>query len=351
MTLPRRRPTGEAKTSRLDERTGRSVVEVAPGARHPVLLMNTKSGGGKATRFRLDDRCRELGVEPVVLGEGDDLRQLAEDAVARGCDLLGMAGGDGSQSLVASIAARHRVPFVVVPAGTRNHFAVDLGVGTGVVSSLSAFVDGVDVPVDLGEVNGRVFVNNASMGAYAELVRSPRYRAAKLRTAVELLPDLVGPRAAPVDLRYWLPTGEQVTTAHVLLVSNNPYQLSPLGHGAGRPRLDGGVLGVVSVRLGAPADADLLAALDAAGQNERFPGWHEWTTTELDVASGRPVVLGVDGEALTLDPPLRFAIRPRALVVRVPQLHTTPRPLPLSAHAAPPSPFTLLSRLAASRGD
>ena len=98
------------------------------------MLMNPRSGGGKVTRFGLADRCHKLGVEPVVLGPDDDLLQLAEDAVARGCDLLGMAGGDGSQALVASVAARHRIPFVVVPAGTRNHFALDLGVGTGVVA-------------------------------------------------------------------------------------------------------------------------------------------------------------------------------------------------------------------------
>ena len=139
-------------------------------------------------------------------------------------------------------------------------------------SSLSAFVDGVDVRVDLAEINGRVFVNNASMGVYAELVRSPHYRGAKVRTAVELLPDLVGPSAAPVDLRYRLPSGEQATTAQVLLVSNNPYQLSALPHGAGRPRLDGGVLGVVSVRVPDRAGADALAKLDATAQNERFRG-------------------------------------------------------------------------------
>jgi diacylglycerol kinase family enzyme len=308
--------------------------------------MNPRSGGGKATRFRLPDRCHELGVEPVVLGPGDDLLGLAEGAVARGCDVLGMAGGDGSQALVASVAARHRIPFVVVPAGTRNHFARDLGVGTGVVGSLSAFVDGVDVPIDLAEVNGRVFVNNASMGVYAELVRSPGYRDAKVRTAVELLPDLVGPSAAHLDLRYRLPSGERATTAQVLLVSNNPYRLPPPRRGAGRPRLDGGTLGVVSVRVPGPVEADLLATLDAAGQNERFPGWQEWTTTELDIDSGQPVALGVDGEALTLDAPLHFATRPHALVVRVPRRTTWPaRRLP--AGGSPPSPFATLVGLAA----
>jgi len=331
-------------------RRERHPADRALRATHPVLLMNPRSGGGKVTRFRLGDRCRDLGVEAVVLHPGDDLVELAEAAVARGSDLLGMAGGDGSQALVASVAARHGVPFVVVPAGTRNHFARDLGVGTGVVGSLSAFVDGVDVRVDLAEVNGRVFVNNASMGAYAELVRSPRYREAKLRTAVELLPDLVGPSAAPVDLRYALPGGERATTAQVLLVSNNPYRLSGPPQGAGRPRLDGGLLGVVSVRVPGRAEADQLAALDAAGHSERFPGWHEWTTNELDVASGQPVALGMDGEAVTLEAPLHFATRPGALVVRVARARVPRRSMPLPAGTASPSPFTALSRLASGRG-
>ncbi len=185
------------------------------------------------------------------------------------------------------------------------------------------------------------------MGAYAEIVRSPHYRAAKFRTAVEMLPELVGPSAAPIDLRFRLPSGEQATTALVLLVSNNPYQLSALRHGAGRPHLDGGVLGVAAVRVPGPAEADQLAALDAAGETQRFAGWHEWTTTELDVTSGQPVALGIDGESVTLDAPLRFVSRPRALVVRVPRLRARPRPKPLAAGAAPPSPLTLLSRLAA----
>src|SRR4029453_12716543 len=113
-----------------------SDAKRAPRARHPILLMNLKSGGGKAERFGLVDLCHQRGIEPIVLQPGDDLRQLAEDAVARGADLLGMAGGDGSQALVASVASQHGVPFVVVPAGTRNHFALDLG------------LDRTDVPGD-----------------------------------------------------------------------------------------------------------------------------------------------------------------------------------------------------------
>jgi hypothetical protein len=167
----------------------------APRAQHPVLLMNLRSGGGKAERFGLAELCRERGIEPVILNPGDDLRQLAEDAVSRGADLLGMAGGDGSLALVASIASRHGIPFVVIPAGTRNHFALDLGLDrTDVPGALKAYEDGVDTAIDLAEVNGSVFVNNVSMGVYASIVQSADYRNAKMQTAAAMLPDLLDRR-------------------------------------------------------------------------------------------------------------------------------------------------------------
>ena len=109
-------------------------------ARHGVLIMNLKSGGGKAEKFHLEDECRARGIEPVVLQRGDDLLQLARDAIDRGADVVGMAGGDGSQALVASIAAERGVPMVVIPAGTRNHFALDIGLDRDdVVGALDAY--------------------------------------------------------------------------------------------------------------------------------------------------------------------------------------------------------------------
>jgi diacylglycerol kinase family enzyme len=298
-----------------------NALERAPGARHPVLLMNPRSGGGKAERFRLADLCRQRNIEPIVLRPGDDLRQLAEDAVARGADVLGMAGGDGSQALVASVASEHGIPFVVVPAGTRNHFALDLGLDRDdVPGALDAYEDGVDTVVDLAEVNGRVFVNNASMGVYAKIVQSADYRDAKLQTAAAMLPDFLGPAAAPLDLRFTLPSGQEATAPELLLVSNNPYQVAQLRGGGTRERLDGGVLGVVSVRVDTAADAEMLAALELAGNVRRFASWNDWTASEFEVRSAGPVEIGIDGEALTLQPPLHFEIRPGALTVRLPRI-------------------------------
>ena len=294
-----------------------SQVSSAPRAGHAVLIMNPWSGGGKVERFELERLCRERGIEPIVLYKGSDLLALAEDAVARGADVIGMAGGDGSQALVASVASRHGIPMVVVPAGTRNHFALDLGVDReDVVGALDAYDDGFDRRIDLAEVNGRTFVNNSSTGLYARVVQSAEYRDAKVRTAADTLPDLLGPNAVPLDLRFMLPSGEQATSANLVLVSNNPYQLSHLRGASTRPRLDSGTLGVVSVLVRGAADAQKFAALEAAGQVSRFAGWNEWTATEFVLDSGGPVEVGVDGEALVMDPPLRFVIRPGALTVR-----------------------------------
>jgi diacylglycerol kinase family enzyme len=297
-----------------------SAAELGLNARHPVLLMNLKSGGGKAEQFRLVELCRQRGIEPIVLHPGDNLRQLAEDAVVRGADLLGMAGGDGSQALVASVASRHGIPLVVVPAGTRNHFALDLGLDRDDVrGALDAYQDGVDTVVDLAEVNGRVFVNNASMGVYARIVQSADYRDAKMQTAATMLPDLLGPTAKSLDLRFRLPSGEEAPTAQLLLVSNNPYQLVRLRGGGMRERLDGGVLGIAFVRVDTAAEAEKLAALEAVGRVRQFASWNDWTATEFEVRSAVPVAIGVDGEALTLEPPLHFVIKPRALTVLLPR--------------------------------
>ena len=174
----------------------------ASAPRHPVLFYNPKSGGGKAMRFALAQEASQRGIEAVELQRGDDLEALVRAAVARGADGLAMAGGDGSQAIVAAIAAELGLPYACIPAGTRNHFALDLGVDRDdVVGALDAFVDGGERRVDLGDVNGRVFVNNVSLGLYAEAVQQQGYRDAKIRTVLDTVPD-VGPTGDELDLRW-----------------------------------------------------------------------------------------------------------------------------------------------------
>ncbi len=170
---------------------------------HPVLFYNPRSGGGKAERYAVAEAARSRGIEPIELRPGDDLEQLVRDAVSSGADALAMAGGDGSQAIVAMVAAELDLPYACIPSGTRNHFALDLGVDRDdVVGALDAFVSGGERRVDLAEVNGRVFVNNVSLGLYAEAVQRPGYREAKMRTLLDTIPEAVGPGAAPPS-RIW----------------------------------------------------------------------------------------------------------------------------------------------------
>lgn len=289
-------------------------------ARRGVLFLNPHSGGGKVKRFGLAEQARCRGITPVVLHSGDDLRALAEKAVADGADVLGMAGGDGSQAMVADVARRHDVPLVVVPAGTRNHFALDLGLDRDdVAAALDAFTAAVERRIDLAVVNDRIFVNNASLGAYATIVQSEEYRDAKVGTAARMAPELVGPEAEAPHLRYRDEHGDPAPPATVLLVSNGAYRLDRLTGFGTRARLDGGDLGIVAVTIERATDVPTLLAAQATGQLHNFHGYRAWTAPTFEVDSDRPLVdIGIDGEALRLLPPLRFRSLPGALRVRTP---------------------------------
>lgn len=283
-------------------------LPAASRPKHAVLFYNPKSGDGKAERFHVAREARKRGVEPVELHLGDDLATLVYDAIENGADAVGVAGGDGTQAIVAAIAAERGLPYVCVPAGTRNHFALDLGVDRDdVVGALDAFTDGGERVVDLAEVNGRVFVNNVSLGVYAEAVQKSGYREAKLRTIADTVPEVLGTGGERLDLRWTGADGRDHATGAVVLVSNAPYRLGRALASGTRPRLDAGVLGVA-----------VLAAGRGAGAGKRV---QEWSTPSFEVRSDGPVAAGIDGEAVKLEPPVRFRSRPRALRVRIAPQH------------------------------
>ncbi len=291
----------------------------APAPGRAALIINLKSGGGKAERFDLAAEAERRGIEVIVLQPGDDLLELAERAIDGGAEVIGMAGGDGSQALVATVASRRGVPHVCIPAGTRNHFALDLGLDRDdVVGALDAYTDGVERRIDLARVNDRVFVNNASLGAYAKVVQSDEYRDAKLETWFRKLPDLLGPDAEPIGLRFDDADGEAIEDATLVLVSNNSYEIDHLVGAGTRARIDQGELGVVVARVHGTGIAK-LAALQVAGQGARSAGLVTWAAPTFEVAADGPIEVGLDGEALQLEAPLRFESLPGALRVRVPR--------------------------------
>jgi diacylglycerol kinase family enzyme len=314
--------TGRAALDR-DRRPYRMPEYDAPRPRNPFIVMNPRSGGGKVTRFGLVDKAKALGAEVALLeGPGEvDVEALARDAVARGADLLGVAGGDGTQALVAGVAAEHDLPFLVISAGTRNHFALDLGLDrTDPSTCLEALTDdAVELRVDLGVVGDRTFVNNASFGAYASVVQSPAYRNDKTRTTLEVLPDLLSGHDGP-RLVLQAP-GVTVAGPQAVLVSDNPYALDDLVGIGHRTRLDRGVLGAVAVSVDDARQAvGLLRNLKARGL----------TILEADevliTADAPEIPAGIDGEAMLVPTPVRCAIRPQALRVRVPRRRLPIRP-------------------------
>ena len=286
-----------------------------PPARHPYLIMNPKSGGGKVEKFDLKRKAEELGAEVFLIGgpEPVDVAKVARQAVDRCADLLGVAGGDGTQALVAGIAAEHGIPFVVISAGTRNHFALDLGLDREDPSAcLNALSDGVELQVDLGVINGQTFVNNASFGAYAEVVETPAYRGDKLNTTLNTLPDLLqGHRGARLRARA---DGTEIEAPQALLVSNNPYGTGDIAGLGRRASLDRSVLGVIGVTVANARQAvGLLRGKHATGLSVL-------TTKQIEITADAPQIpVGVDGESILMSTPVSCVVSPRALRVWVPR--------------------------------
>jgi diacylglycerol kinase family enzyme len=289
--------------------------KVSPPKR-AFLIMNPRSGGGKVTKFGLKEKAEALGAE-VALLEGPgvvDVAALARQAVADGADLLGVAGGDGTQALVAGIAAEHDLPFLVISAGTRNHFAMDLGLDRDdPATCLDALTeDGVEERIDLGIIGERTFVNNASFGAYAEIVESPAYRDDKRGTTLQMLPEILnGHRGAKLTATAGDTT---ITGPQALLVSNNPYEGGDIAGLSRRSRLDAGTLGVVAVTVNSALQAATLL------RGARGQGLTTLTADEVVVdAEVHEIPVGIDGETVIMPTPVRCTIRPKVLRVRVPK--------------------------------
>ena len=305
--MPNQKTTTVRAPQRPRRRPTRDGWAPADPPRRPVLFVNPRSGGGKAVRAALAERAQQRGIEVVVLGPDANLEALVAGAVARGADALGVAGGDGSLAVVAAAAQAHGLAFVCIPAGTRNHFALDLGVDRhDLVGALDAFTDGVERRIDIAHVDGRVFLNNVSLGIYGDAVQRSEYRDAKVRTLLETAQAVLGPSHAVSELLLVDDTGREHHRPAVVLVSNNPYAVDrPLATGS-RPTLTGGRLGIL--------------VLDPPDDPRRRPG-RAWTATSVEITAPTPVHAGVDGEAMDLRTPLGIAIQPGALRVRISSRH------------------------------
>jgi diacylglycerol kinase family enzyme len=280
----------------------------------PTLIVNRWSGDGKAEAFGLVERAESLGIHTILLEPEDDLTQLAHDAIDSGADAIGMAGGDGSLGLVAGVAAERDVPFFCVPVGTRNHFALDLGLDRDdPLSALDALVEGDELRIDYGIVGDRVFLNNVSLGVYATAVHRDTYRGEKVRTIAQVLTEAAADSSEVEAIHMTGPDGKRYRRVPLLLVSNNRYSMSGPPDFGRRPRMDGGVLGIAAAtHLPDPETVTRVTITDLVG-------WHEWEDDHFRVDTEDPEILtGVDGEALSFASPLDIRIRTRGLRVLVP---------------------------------
>ncbi len=297
---------------------GRGLI---PRSGRLFLIVNPRSGDDEPSPEDLVAEAERRGIDTHTLGPDDDVAAIAREAAESGAPALGMAGGDGSLAAVAGEALEHDVPFVCVPFGTRNHFARDLGLDCDdPVSVLDALDGGEECRVDVGLVDGRIFLNNVSLGLYASLVHDPGHETKnRLVAALRMIPAVFGKSRRPLQLTVEVDGRKEQRSVLILLVANNDYALDAISDLGRRTRLDEGCLHAYVVEAVGSWRLVGLFARALSGGIGPIEGRVDWTSKRFEVSAKRPRVhVAIDGEPDVLTPPLAFEIRPRALRVLVP---------------------------------
>lgn len=295
----------------------------------PILIINPKSGDGRALKNGVDKKAKAMGVEVIVLKSGDDMTAIARDAVRDGADVLGISGGDGSIGAVAVVALEHDVPLAVLPGGTRCHFARDLGMDPEHILDALASFQGVERRIDVGSINGRIFLNNASLGLYADIIDFPGYRENKLRASRTVLTELLEGKRKLYELTFTSPDGTKYQQAAQILLGVNRYQMANIIELGYRERMDEGVLQVTVVTE--ITDRMVRQSLRSAsfGHMSKMVGGRyadQWVAQDFTVSSqAKELVIGVDGEREKYKTPVHMAIKPGRLRVVVPTEGVRPR--------------------------
>src|ERR671910_445736 len=248
-----------------------SVVDAEGASAH--LILNRAAAFPAALLESLTRAARERGIRVRVLEPGEDARLAALEAADDGAESLAVAGGDGSVAAVAGAAVERDLPLVVVPTGTLNHFSRDLGLDLArPLRALDAFDAGHERRVDVGRINGRPFINNVSLGVYAEMLGDPGYRRDKLRVAQTKLQAAFSDPELRRALRITPPDEAPLESLVAVVVSNNPYEFARwdrLGH---RHRLDTGTLQISVLDASILDELERLLAGALSGAIEIRPG-------------------------------------------------------------------------------
>jgi diacylglycerol kinase family enzyme len=285
------------------------------------LILNPAAGSTAAFLRRLTRAARERGIRVRVMEPGEDARLAALKAVEDGAESLAVAGGDGSVAAVAEVAVERELPLVVVPTGTLNHFARDLGLDLAhPLLALDAFEAGHERRVDVGRINGRTFINNVSLGLYPEMLGDPAYRRDKLRVAQTKLQAAFSDPEVRRALRITPPEEAPLEGVLAIVVSNNPYEFARWDRLGQRHRLDTGTLQVSVLDASTLDELERLLLGTLLGAIELRPTLRHWTSEVLEIGVlGERVRAGVDGEPITLEAPLRFTVDPGGLRVLAPE--------------------------------
>jgi diacylglycerol kinase family enzyme len=292
--------------------------------RRVIVLLNAGSGSAGAGPHAVADAFarHRVDAEIRVPAEGR-LEEEAHRAARAEADCVVAAGGDGTVSAVAHALAPVRGTLGVLPLGTLNHFAKDLGLPLELEAAVAVIAGGETIEVDLGEVNGRFFVNNSSLGLYVELVRNrdERLRHRRRRKAIATLAAALAMfrRAPLVEVEI---EAEGVSTRRrtaFVFVGNNVYELQLFSIGA-RKTLSGGALCLYTPRRTGRAGLLALALRTITGTLEQARDFDALELREATIRTRRQRArVSLDGEVLELGPELRYRIRPRALRVLVPK--------------------------------
>jgi diacylglycerol kinase family enzyme len=290
-----------------------------------AVVLNESSGtaDSEAAAKRLDEIFSAAGrqVRIAVASGGHELQAAARRAVEEGCDILVAGGGDGTINTVAGVAVERQIPLGVIPLGTLNHFAKDLGIPLELDQAAQVIIDGVMCKVDVGEVNGRIFLNNSSLGVYPAIVRlRERYQATGWgKWVAALWAGLTVLRRNPfMGVRIIVDGQAIVRRTSFVFVGNNEYRMVGLNAGA-RDSLATGRLALYVLngerRLGLLRLALQVVSKGVDEVKELDLLTVEETTVET---RRRHLQVALDGEVIPLESPLDYRIRPAALRVHVP---------------------------------
>jgi YegS/Rv2252/BmrU family lipid kinase len=290
-----------------------------------AVVLNAASGHGKAKKD--SDRLQELfeaaGREARIdlARNGAELRRLVGEAVESGCDTLVAGGGDGTINTAASAVVGRNITLGVLPLGTLNHFAKDLGIPLNLDEAAKIILNGNWCRVDVGEVNGRIFLNNSSLGVYPLIVRlRERYRATlRGKWLAAFWAALTVMRRNPfMAVKLHVEGQEMIRRTPLLMVANNEYRTTGVHAGTRASIVDGRLALYVLNAERRPGLLGLALKTLVEGA-ERVKELDLFTVEQIAVETRRRhLQVALDGEVVTLDSPLHYQNRAQALRVFVP---------------------------------